>query len=539
MKILGKFIYLVLFFNVLWVCVLFSLKEGLHIDEQWSYGFSNSSIGGFFHAYELKEHNVFLDNWLKGSDIEKYFTVQEDGRFDYSNVYKNLSYDVHPPLYYYLLHTVCSFFVNDMSIEFGAIINIVFFVLSLFLLYKISKIFIDDDILASVPVLWYGFSIGGIDTFLYIRMYGLLVFWALMLFYCSLQYFRNKTVKYLYLIFIAVLGGGLTHFFFIVFNGCLTIIYSIKYLLKKEYRKVILFLTCSIIAAILLFVLFEPSLDILQKSSRAEEINSKLQNIIGANKENLFNKEGIKIIYSYFIEGGTRFFSHIWDMSFGKIDININIKLWASLSVCAVLCFMGLFYNVAIFLVLGFYLGIFFPEMWVFEGRYFMILLPFWCLFLIIFFHKILEYFAIFKNCINFQRLISLCLVFCFLLNMNFGVNSLYLFRKNNNDIKFKEDVKEKNVVIMFPEMWMFFETLYYVRGAKNIYAMMSSNRDNIKDKEYLGKDTLVLIMNHDSKNNLKLENKKTRELNKVYNDLEFLYIVQFSERFYDVYRVR
>ena len=84
-----------------------------------------------------------------------------------------------------------------------------------------------------------------------------------------------------------------------------------------------------------------------------------------------------------------------------------------------------------------------------------------------------------------------------------------------------------------------FFETLYYVRGAKNIYAMMSSNRDNIKDKEYLGKDTLVLIMNHDSKNNLKLENKKTRELNKVYNDLEFLYIVQFSERFYDVYRVR
>jgi hypothetical protein len=248
--------------------------------------------------------------------------------------------------------------------------------------------------------------------------------------------------------------------------------------------------------------------------------------------------EWIKTLYLHFLHGGYRFFYHLWNMSFGEINIDINIKLWISLFICTALCFMGFFYIVAVFLALGFYIGIFFPEMWIFEGRYFMILLPFWTLFLVIFFYKILKYFAIFKDNINLKRVTSFCLILCFLINSNFGANSLYLFKKQESDIKFAETVKEKNIVVMVPELWMFFETLYYIKGAKNIYVMISSNMNDIKDNTHLGKDTLVLMLNYDARRTLKLKYKKPRNLNILFKNLEFMYIVQFSERFYDVYKM-
>lgn len=540
MKILNKSIYFILFFSAVWFCVLFSQKGGLHLDEQWTYSFSNSSIGGFFHTFDINYFDFFLNNWWDGNDIEKYFTVQKDGIFDYANVYANLRYDVHPPLYYYLLHTVSSFFTYSMNMWIGGGINVVFLVLSLFLLYKIAKFFIKDEVWAIIPVIWYGFSRGGVDTFLFIRMYGLVVFWALMFFYYSLLYFSDKEIekKYLRLIYLAILGGCLTHFFFIIFSVCVMICYAIKYLIKKEYQKVGLFLTYGLVALISLFVLFEPSWDILRKSSRAEEINIKLQSVIGEDWRNLFSIDGINRLYVWFLEGASRFFSHLWDMSLGEINIGGETKLWISLGISVFLCFVGFFYEIVGFLALGFYLGLFFPYMWIFEGRYFMILLPFWCLFLTIFLYKILDFLSVFKNNLNLKRGVSLVLVFVFLINMSFGANSLYLFSKDNNSRLFEEEVKDKNVVLMFPEKWMFFETLFYIRGAKHFYGMISSNLNDIRDKSYVTKDTLVLIINHDSRKNLKLESKQALRIDRFYKNLKFLYIVQFGERFYDVYKV-
>lgn len=38
----------------------------------------------------------------------QYVMVAENERFDYATVYYNQTQDVHPPLYYFFLHTVCS-----------------------------------------------------------------------------------------------------------------------------------------------------------------------------------------------------------------------------------------------------------------------------------------------------------------------------------------------------------------------------------------------------------------------------------------------
>ena len=36
-------------------------------------------------------------------------------RFDYASVYYNQTQDVHPPLFYFLLHTVCSLFPGSFT----------------------------------------------------------------------------------------------------------------------------------------------------------------------------------------------------------------------------------------------------------------------------------------------------------------------------------------------------------------------------------------------------------------------------------------
>ncbi len=55
-----------------------------------------------------------------------YFAVKKNERFDYRKVWKNQKNDVHPPIYYILLHTICSFFPGKFSWWYAGSINIFF-----------------------------------------------------------------------------------------------------------------------------------------------------------------------------------------------------------------------------------------------------------------------------------------------------------------------------------------------------------------------------------------------------------------------------
>jgi len=203
------------------------------------------------------------------------------------------------------------------------------------------------------------------------------------------------------------------------------------------------------------------------------------------------------------------------------------------------LCCCGGGWGVLAFLIMGEYLAVFVPLMHIFEYRYFMVLLPFWCLFFVVSFYKMYDWLSFSKCNLLVKRFLSLGIVFCILSYMSFGANSLFLFRKSDNDIKFNEEVKGKNVVVMLPYSWMFHEILWYLKDAKNVYTMLSTDVNEVKEEELFGKDTLVLIMNHDSRDDLKLRSRNVSPYIKNEDGLEFLYIVQFSERFYDVYKVK
>ena len=122
-KIPYLLLILIIVLQLLWTGYSFLYrKDGRHSDEIWSYGLANS----YYQPFVYQRAGVHIDDcqmediinteqWITGETFRNYITVQPDQRFAYGSVYSNQTLDHHPPLYYALLHTVCSFFPNQFS----------------------------------------------------------------------------------------------------------------------------------------------------------------------------------------------------------------------------------------------------------------------------------------------------------------------------------------------------------------------------------------------------------------------------------------
>ena len=114
----GTIILYVTFFLLMVITI--SKKENYHVDELFSYGLSNN-VGHI---------TMIFDDGAKYDPADvygKYLTVSNNRhKFDYRNVWINQKNDVHPPLYYMILHTICSFFPGTFSGWYAGSINIIF-----------------------------------------------------------------------------------------------------------------------------------------------------------------------------------------------------------------------------------------------------------------------------------------------------------------------------------------------------------------------------------------------------------------------------
>ena len=105
---------------LIFMILISNSKIGYNIDEMLSYGLSN-------HEYGLCVET--LDEYTYEPAVlayQRYFTAVDGLRFDYDMVWRNQASDVHPPLFYVILHTICSLRPNAFSKWHGLIINIIF-----------------------------------------------------------------------------------------------------------------------------------------------------------------------------------------------------------------------------------------------------------------------------------------------------------------------------------------------------------------------------------------------------------------------------
>lgn len=218
-------------------------KRTFHSDESLTFALTN--VDGGWVTYDT--YGWFERDFWSGYAVST--------PFNYSNVYNNQVWDVHPPLYYYLLHTIMSLFPGRLSIWFGLFINISFYFLDTLIIGYIIIKYTKKDMLAALTIVLFGLNNVLVYGLTFIRMYIMSSFFALLFLLFGLRVLNNegnKWINYLF-IFLTTIAGGLTHyqFYMVVISVCLCV--GIYLLIKKRWIDFGL-LAISTISALLLNV---------------------------------------------------------------------------------------------------------------------------------------------------------------------------------------------------------------------------------------------------------------------------------------------
>lgn len=522
--------FLLLFiFNILLIVYYADLKTGFHIDELYSYAHSNSTQGAFLSENIdsfFHDTNKDLQNkWIKGEIFHNYLTVQHDEQFKYKHIWDNMAKDVHPPLYYILLHTVCSFFPDMFTKWHGISLNIMLWSLTLLAMFKLSRLFFNDKYIALTPVVCYAFSQIGIDTVIYTRMYLLQTLLALLLIYENILLLNKNKInnRNIFLIFLYSFLGIFTHYNAIIFSFFTAFTTCIILFLRKNWKLLFAY-SCAMLCSIcLLFVLF-PAYDGIFHSQRSADVFYVGWNPIVLIKSVLvFYNSSCALLFNapIFLLNCILIILFVAYVFINKNNIHSEKNIIFLFSILS---------------VVGTWLVYFMPHMGQFMYRYFMLLFPFFTIFIFYCMYSVIKYFNITKHTIYS---IFFILVFLNSINTNFLLNSPYNMQNDVNTDNFIKRSKDKEVIIVTPFIWMLFEHIHYFQNAKKIYVSLDKCDLDVKKQIHKNKEALIMILNKDGKACINCYPRiPTTICGGLRNDIHYLYTVRIGERFYDIYDI-
>ncbi|MCD8121510.1 MAG: glycosyltransferase family 39 protein [Clostridiales bacterium] len=209
-------------------------KEGFHVDEMYTFGLANHHYNGKGIGPVIHENIVYTGRQL----WQEYITASNKHLFDYSNVLANQTADVHPPLYYALIHTICSFFPDTFGMWMGLCVNIA---LAVIVYWEIVWLFYHLTNRKRLSILFsmlFLFTMGFVNSVVFFRMYVLLTVWtnALVILFCRYRPEENHW-KYFTELVVIMVGGMMTQYYFIIFAFLSCVVYAACVISKKNWRK--------------------------------------------------------------------------------------------------------------------------------------------------------------------------------------------------------------------------------------------------------------------------------------------------------------
>lgn len=241
-------------------------KQGFHIDEIYSYGLSNSYYNPF---------PIAANEWVAGSYYQDYLMPHSSTQFQYGSVISNQVNDVHPPLYYLLFHTIASIWPAEFSPLVGLSLNILAHVGTVVVVGLMMHLLTRNVPLSIVTGLFWGMSIGGLSSMLFIRMYHLMGFFVALLAYLVLAYIRSHSkwsFGLLILIFLTTFAGALTHYYFYIYAFFIVAVTCLALLFLKSFGKALV-IGVSALGAIACAWAFFPAIFIhITQSNRGVEV---------------------------------------------------------------------------------------------------------------------------------------------------------------------------------------------------------------------------------------------------------------------------
>lgn len=213
---------------------------------------------------------------LTGQFFKNYISIHEDDFMDLSLVSDKTAQDVHPPLYYWLLHTYGVAFENGELTKWTGIgLNIVIFLLIVPLFYLLLQSLIKDRILSVIGVLLWSVLAAAVSDTIFIRMYELLTLIILAIVYINIQIVSKVGIRWWnYLLLIVLIAAGfLTQYLFLFFYIPFVLAsLMLSYKMQHSLRSIVIFLISVISGAILAFISFPVMARQLQDSNRGREI---------------------------------------------------------------------------------------------------------------------------------------------------------------------------------------------------------------------------------------------------------------------------
>ena len=274
-------------------------KEGWHEDEIFSYGSSNYRYDNVFQRFGDKDsYNKTVDEviigdslidtlqnvveyftdgskfseqynknlqeekpiWKTSEQAKDYVTVSASEIFSYWSVYYNQARDVHPPLFYMLVHTISAICLNHFSKYIIFSISLCFYIASCWMIRKIMLLF-KKDYLSGPTALLYGLSMGAITTVIFQRMYMMLTFFVLTYLYLTLKILKNNykiDKKTKWELFFTILLGFLTQYNFCIYVAAMALVVFVSSIIKKKCVTTKIWARIHVTSAISGIILFPP-----------------------------------------------------------------------------------------------------------------------------------------------------------------------------------------------------------------------------------------------------------------------------------------
>jgi hypothetical protein len=219
--------------------------------------------------------------WINRNTFHDYLTVGKDDFFLYPSVYFNVKDDNHPPFHFMLLHTVSSLLPGQIFPFMGCVINIAAILGCCLLWMALGRVIDGNDYgfytkVGLLGALFYGVSVGGIQTMLLIRMYAVLSFLCVLTGYLYVKKWKDTSYDPhgRRIIAVAVLGFW-TQYFYLFY--CFTLAFITVVILWRKRRTALKrYLGQMILAAVIGIAGFPFAIADVFSSGRGVEVMDKI-----------------------------------------------------------------------------------------------------------------------------------------------------------------------------------------------------------------------------------------------------------------------
>ncbi|MBO5620113.1 MAG: hypothetical protein J5959_00615, partial [Butyrivibrio sp.] len=162
-KSIKKYIFCLIFILSLALSLFYGFqKQGFHEDEYYTYFSSNRSLGLYQPDRQWQERQTILDE----------FAVKKGEGFNYGLVKLVQSWDVHPPFYYFIFHTVCSFVPGVFTKWTGIITNLQAFAIGFVFLCLIMDRLRVSPLVEMLTLVFWGLNPQTVSANIFVRMYA-------------------------------------------------------------------------------------------------------------------------------------------------------------------------------------------------------------------------------------------------------------------------------------------------------------------------------------------------------------------------------